>query len=348
MSNNHSFLNLVALQFREFIREPDVLFWGVFFPVILSGVLGLAFANQGETTSRVGIITNQYIKNNPSIKKLTAEAGDSASFDFIQLPVQEAFLRLKRGEISLIVEPEAANALTYHFDPQNADAELHYLQLEKKLHSLANPPTVIKPVTTQGSRYIDFLIPGMIALNLMNSCIWGIGWGLIELRIKKLLRRMVATPMSKAEFLLSHFVSRLSLTIVETVCLLIFAYYLFNVQISGSLLALSTVFLAGNVAFGGIAMLVAARPQKTQVGNGVINFITLSMTILSGIFFSYTNFPGWAANIIQFLPLTLLADALRSVFNEGAAFVQIADELLILTAYGVVGFVAGIRFFKWY
>jgi ABC-type multidrug transport system permease subunit len=347
---NNSFFNLVAIQFRELYREPEVLFWAVFFPVVLSGVLGFAFSRQESITSKVAVINNEFIQTNSSAKALQEGNTDSllySEFNFTSSSSEEAFLQLKRGEIQLIVEPAASNKLIYHFDPRNENARLHYLLLEKRVTpSVAH--STIKPVVTQGSRYIDFLIPGMLALGMMNSCIWGIGWSLIEMRIKKLLRRMVATPMSKPLFLLAQFAARLALSLSESILLIIFAYYIFNVDIQGSIWSVLLMFLAGNIAFGGIAILIASRPEKTQVGSGIINFITLSLTILSGIFFSYTNFPDWAANIISLLPLTLLADSLRGIFNEGLAFSQLAGKALLLIAYGAICFIAGLRVFKWY
>jgi ABC-type multidrug transport system permease subunit len=127
-----------------------------------------------------------------------------------------------------------------------------------------------------------------------------------------------------------------------------FSYFAFGVIIQGSLLALFFVFLAGIAAFSGIAILMSSRAQKTQVGNGLINAVVLPMTILSGIFFSYQNFPDWAVSIIRKLPLTLLADAIRAIFNEGANFYQVADEISYLLIIGIVLFVTGLRIYKWY
>ncbi len=345
---NNSFLNLVAIQFREFVREPASLFWSLLFPIGLSGVLGLAFTEKDPVTSRVAVERNAYVA--PLQTKLEAIDPDTLllnRFAFVYTSRADALLRLKRGEIALIVEPLPAGRLAYHFDPRNEVARTQYLLLDKELSEAPGRESQIRPVQTQGSRYIDFLIPGMIALGIMNSCVWGIGWGVIEWRIKKLLRQMVATPMRKTEFLLAHFATRLTLCMVEAGFLLLFAGTLFGVGLTGSPLAFAMVFTSGVAAFAGIAMLVAARPQKTYVGSGMINLVTLSLTIVSGIFFSYTNFPGWAAGLIEYLPLTLLADLLRKVFNEGAGLAQVAGKSVVLLAYGLVFFTAGLRVFKW-
>jgi ABC-type multidrug transport system permease subunit len=348
---NNSFLNLVSLQVKEFYREPEVLFWSVLFPLALSAILGFAFSQQGMKKSSVAIIENAYTPTHTGIVLLREQPLDSVSNRQINLVVtqqDQAFLKLKRGEVALVLQPAESNSFVYHFDPANEEAYLQYLLLEKKLQLPQGSPSTVKAVSSPGSRYIDFLIPGMIAFGLMNSCIWGIGWNLIELRIKKLLRRMVATPMSKAEFLLAHFITRLLITIFENILLVLLAFLLFDLRIQGSMLNVFLLFIAGNIAFGGIAILIAARPERNQVGSGIINFITLAMTILSGVFFSYTNFPEWAVKIIRYVPLTLLADGFRSVFNEAADFPQIAMPVLLLLGYGVLSFIIGLRVFKWY
>jgi ABC-type multidrug transport system permease subunit len=348
---NNSFVNLLILQIKEFYREPEVLFWSVLFPLSLSAVLGFAFSQQGVKESRVAIVENSYTSAHAGIARLQNQALDSVGNRQINLETaspDRAFLQLKRGEVDLVLQPAENNSLVYHFDPANEEAYLQYLLLEKKLQIPQQAASIVKAVSAPGSRYIDFLIPGMIAFGLMNSCIWGIGWSLIEIRIKKLLRRMVATPMSKATFLMAHFTTRLLITFFENILLILLAYLLFDLRIQGNLFNVLLLFIAGNIAFGGIAILVAARPEKNQVGSGVINFITLTMTILSGVFFSYTNFPEWAVNIIRYIPLTLLADGLRSVFNEGAVFPEIAMPVLLLLGYGALSFIIGLRVFKWY
>ena len=199
-----------------------------------------------------------------------------------------------------------------------------------------------------GTRYIDFLVPGLIALGIMNSCIWGIGWSLIETRMKKLLRRMVATPMKKSRFLGSYIITRVILGGLETLLLLLFTRLYFGTEITGSVAAFVAVFLAGIFAFSGIAILIASRTAKTEVANGLVNLITLPMMILSGIFFNYHNFPDWAIPVIQALPLTLLADSIRAVFIEAAGFTEIVKAIAILLTTGLVTFGIGLRMFKWY
>ena len=206
----------------------------------------------------------------------------------------------------------------------------------------------IVPLTVSGTRYIDFLIPGLMAMGIMMSNLWGMSYGLVEKRTKKLLRRMVATPMKKSHFLVALMTVRLGMNFVEAGLLFLFAFFAFGTTIQGSLPALFLVFIAGNVAFAGIAILTSARTANTEVANGLVNLVSLPMMVLSGVFFSYHNFPEWSIPFIQKLPLTLLADGIRSIFIEGAGYAEISVAVLILMAVGVVSFIAGLRAFRWY
>jgi len=199
-----------------------------------------------------------------------------------------------------------------------------------------------------GSRYIDFLIPGLMAMSIMNACLWGIGWSLIDLRIKKLLRRMVATPLRKPIFLLSHGLNRMILSAAELLLLYVFAYYYFGIIIQGSLWALLLVFLCGYSAFAGIAVLISCRAQNTHSGNGLINLVSLPMLVLSGIFFSYHNFPEWVTQYVEVLPLTMLANSLRGIITEGIGLYDVILPSIGLVGIGCVCFALGLRFFYWH
>jgi ABC-2 type transport system permease protein len=261
----------------------------------------------------------------------------------------DANLLLKQGSALLIIE-ETQGKLNYHFDPMNADAQLVYMQLSGFISNQTNTSNVseIKPLTQKGSRYIDFLIPGLIAMNLMMSTMWGVSYSLIEKRSKKLLRRMVATPMRKSSFLLSQLVARLVLNIIEATIVFVFAYMYFGITIEGNVLALIVLYLSGMFCFTGIAILVSSRTANTYIGNGLINAIVMPMMLISGIFFSYHNFPDTVIPYIQAMPLTMLADGLRSVFIEGAGFAEIALPMGILSAIGAVTFTIGMKIYKWY
>jgi ABC-2 type transport system permease protein len=345
---NKSLIQLIQVHFKTFFREPAILFWAVFFPIIMAWVLGVAFSNKGESLRTVYVTGQAGIPEKFTGEKvLGKETGNVYRIRFQKVSEPEAIRAVKRGLITLFIEVRN-DSVIYHFDPLNSDAQLTHLILERSITEVSTNTTSINPLVATGTRYIDFLIPGMIALGIMNSCIWGIGWGLVESRMKKLLRRMVATPLKKTVFFTSHMITRVILGTFEIALLILFSYLYFGTRITGSIPALIVVFLSGIFAFGGIAILMASRTSKTEIANGLVNAVTLPMMILSGIFFNYHNFPDWAVPIIQALPLTLVADSIRSIFIEGAGLIEVLRPVLILCAIGVVTFATGLRVFRWY
>jgi ABC-2 type transport system permease protein len=356
---------LILAQYKEFYREPGIIFWAVVFPVLIAWGLGIAFTQKGEMVRTVAFVQRDAAQNSLSLKSkfpglqtnennipyihLGSEKMGRTLYHFIPTSWEEGIVKLKRGEINMILDLRQ-DSLQYHFDPMNPEAQLSYLQLSGTInnHAPDQEEAQIQPLTQTGTRYIDFLIPGLIAFNVMMSCMWGISYGLIDKRMKKLLRRMVATPMKKTNFLIAQFFARFTLGIVEALLLIGFAAWYFDLRMQGDALAFILVFLAGNLAFTGIAILASSRTSKTEVGNGMINAIVMPMMILSGIFFSYHNFPDWAVVVIEKLPLTLLADNIRSIFIEGAGLPQVLMPTLILSGLGLVTFLAGLRIYKWY
>lgn len=365
--NQNALFQLITIRFREFIREPGIIFWSIIFPILMAWVLGVAFSRRGELVQNIALV-GDYQKNEklsaflePGIEKdpktgstyfskeLLSEELGKTRFKFIEAEWDSAILLMKRGKINLIVKAND-DRINYHFDPQNPEAKLNYILISSSINHFDKLYDVayVEPMTTVGTRYIDFLIPGLMAMGIMNSIIWGISYALIDMRIKKLMRRMVATPMKKSEFLISHLVARLALSIVEAAILFFFAKAFFDIKISGSIPAFAMMFLSGNIVFTGIAILISSRVNNSRVGTGLINVILLPMTILSGIFFSYHNFPDFAISIIKQLPLTMLADGIRSIFIERAGIQDIIVKFSILTIEGIVCFIIGLRIYKWY
>jgi ABC-2 type transport system permease protein len=345
---NKSLIQLIIVHFKSFFREPSILFWAVVFPIIMAWVLGIAFSNKGESLRTVYVTGDSAIPEKITGEKVMGEEiGNVYRIRFQKASEEDALRAVKQGLITLFIEVRE-DSLIYHFDPLNSDAQLTHLILERNIAEVSTNNTSVDALQTTGTRYIDFLIPGMIALGVMNSCIWGIGWSLVESRMKKLLRRMVATPLKKTVFFTSHMITRIILGTIETILLIAFSYFYFGTRITGSIPAFIVVFLAGIFAFAGIAILMASRTSKAEVASGLVNAITLPMMILSGIFFNYHNFPDWAIPVIQALPLTLVADSIRSIFIEGAGLVEVLRPVVILCSIGLVAFTAGLRAFKWY
>lgn len=363
---------LISAHFKELIREPGVLFWGIAFPILMALGLGVAFSKKPDVVRDIAFIESSGTgSGNPEalIRRIAGRedstsgtrpvyrfrqsdsALGSTTFIFRKAGWAEAFRLLKRGEVSLVLAA-SDTGLEYRFDPLNPDAQLSYFKLSGILgRDSGNLPAVpgrVRPLEALGSRYIDFLVPGLMAMGVMMACLWGISYGLIEKRGKKLLRRMVATPMRRSHFLASLITVRVALNFVESGLLLLFTYWVFGITVQGNPLALLFLFAAGNIAFAGMAVLLSCHTANTEIGNGLISAFTMPLMVLSGVFFSYHNFPEWSVGLIRWIPLTLLADSMRSVFIEGAGFREVIAPGLFLSASGVVMFLAGLRFFKWH
>jgi len=373
----NQFWQLTSALFRELVREPGILFWGFLFPILMSLGLGLAFTKKSDIIRKVAIITESGFQesnneNTPLAVFLNNNCRrntDSAAIDwnyryeikddklgnsiflFYYMKWDEGMILLKRGTINLLLS-SSVDSVSYHFDPMNSDAELTYLKLSSAIgrnnSAQVTGNSEIRPMTVTGTRYIDFLVPGLISLGVMMSCMWGISYGIIEKRSKKLLRRLVATPMKKSHFLMALITVRITMNFLESLMLLLFSLIAFRISVQGSISALILLYLAGNIAFSGIAIFVSSHTSNTEVGNGLINFVVTPMMVLSGIFFSYQNFPEWSLPVIKNLPLTMLTDGIRSVFNEGAGYSEVALPILILTLTGIVFFTAGLKIFKWH
>jgi len=323
------------IQIKETYREPAVIFWAYIFPLLVSGVLGLAFGSEKKFSANVAWIG-------------TGEPPGIEGIRWVPLTRDLAETKLKKGELSIIAS-HSGDALVLERDPRNSEANFasRLIQAEILNKSFASPPVLLQSIEARGSRYIDFLIPGMIAFGVMNACLWGIGSNLVEMRGKKLLIRFFATPFPKLAFFLSFFLIRGINILLESLFLIGFAFFLFGVEISGSFVALSLLLLSGLVAFGGISILLGSRTAKSQIGYGLINAVSFPMMLCSGIFFSYQGFPDWAQTLIRFLPLTLLADSIRGVFLEGFTVLEVLPNVIQLCGIGVIGLFSGKLLFKW-
>jgi len=333
--------------------------------------LGIAFSKKPETTKTIALViserkstsafemlckSNHFEKRLDSISKTytynISYGNENLGITHFRLKPaswEQAKLMVKRGNAPLIIAINEGK-LEYHFDKYSSEGQLAYLQLISLFNgkNTTIQQAEIKPMTEKGTRYIDFLIPGLIAMNVMMSTMWGISYTLIEARTKKLLRRMVATPMPKWEYILSHISARIVLCFAEAAIIFAFAYYYFDIKVEGSILALIVLFLSGILGFSGLAVLIASRTAKTQIGNGLINLIVMPMMLLSGIYFSYHNFPDAVIPFIQALPLTMLADGVKAIFNERAGFAEVWKYILILNGFGLITFVIGLKCYKWY
>jgi ABC-2 type transport system permease protein len=332
----------------ELAREKEVAFWIFVFPVLLALGLGLAFRNKPADKTRIAIVSGPEAQNVLVLIQNSAEHA-SIHVDIVDLPGAKDGLRL--GKYDLVVEPIGPGQVQYEFDPARPESVLSHAEVDQALQSAAGRKDVVttKVVTNSepGSRYIDFLIPGLLGMNLMNSGMWGIGFALVDMRQRKLLKRFVATPMRRGDFLMALASSRLILMVIEVGILLGFGAVIFHIRVMGAVLSILLIGAIGAIAFGGLGLLTASRARKIESVSGLINLVMMPMWIFSGVFFSYERFPASVQPFIKALPLTALNDALRAIILEGSSIASQSGRLLVLALWGGISFVLALRWFRW-
>ena len=339
-------VELTRARVLEFVREPEAVFWVFIFPVLLAVALGIAFRTQPAPRVRVAVV------DSAAAPALVARLADAADLEVRLLAEAEAAEALRKARVDVVVAAGAApTAVEYRFDPSRAEGRAARLAVDDALQRAAGRADPVatgeRPVTEVGARYIDFLIPGLVGLNLMGSGMWGIGFSVVSARVRKLLKRYAATPMRRGHYLLSFGLSRLIFLVLEVAAIVGFGWLVFGVAVRGSLVVLAVVVLIGATSFAGLGLVVAARPRTIEAVSGWMNLVQLPMWLLSGSFFSYERFPEAVRPAIRALPLTALNDALRAVINDGAPLQSSWLELVVLAAWGAVSFVVALRTFRW-
>jgi ABC-2 type transport system permease protein len=341
-NRDHVLVQLTLVRFREFLREPEALFWVFIFPILLAAGLGVAFRNRPPEVLQIGAVTSD-LKAALAKEKLLDVTEFSASGDGEQ--------SLLTGKIALLAERGPDGQVVYHYDDTNPDARTARMLADGALQRAAGR---VDPVASSdrlirepGSRYIDFLLPGLLGMNLMGSGIWGLVFAIVDARRKKLMKRLIATPMPRHDYLLSFLLSRLGLLVVEVALLAGFGALVFQVPLRGSLLSLALLCIVGSLSFSAIGLLIASRLQTIEAASGVSNLVMMPMWVLSGVFFSAQRFPAAVQPVIHVLPLTALIDALRANMLQGQPLASLAPQLGILTVWLVLSFSLALKLFRW-
>ena len=341
--SDHPLVQLSLARMREFYREPEAIFWVFGFPIVLAFALGIAFRNRGPGELRVAVLRGA------GDSAVVATLAAAPALSPVVLDSGEARLELRTGRVALLVVP--GETVVYRFDSTRTESRLARLEADEALqraHGRIDPTRVTEErVTEPGSRYIDFLIPGLLGMNLMGSGLWGVGFSVVQARTKKLLKRFMATPMRRSHYLLSFVLSRLVFLFVEVAALVGFGWLMFRVGVRGSVLAVAAITVLGSLSFAGLGMLVASRARTIEAVSGLMNLVMLPMWILSGTFFSYARFPDAMQPFVRALPLTGLNDALRAVMIDGTPLARLGTPLGIVSAWGLVSFLVALRIFRW-
>lgn len=340
-----SMVQLMLWTLRDFMREPATLFWTVGFPILMTLTLGQITGQTHTLRANVAVLTSSPA-DVAAAEAWIRTAPDRDGVQWRALPEGDLAKALAVGTVRLGVErPWDPAHRRWRFDPANSQALLAYHQLRD---AVERRPDDTAPLAVAGGRYIDFLLPGLLALGLVNACLWGVGWNLVEMREKRLLRLMLATPLTPRAFFGALFIGRLLLSLAEMAVLLGFSRWLFGIRVLGSYGALAALWLSGSAAFFGLAVLVGCRTDRSAVGQGLINAVTLPMFVVSGVFFGLDNFPPRLQSLFRAFPPTLLVDATRTVMSAGGGWSDIAVPAAALLAMGAACFLLGRRLFRFY
>lgn len=351
--SDHPLAQIVLARVREFTREPEAVFWVCGFPVMMVIALGLAFRNQRVEEIQVDIV------GEPALVEQTAAIlkADKRMNVTAHKAAVDGEQRLRTAKTSLLVRviassgSELSYAYQYELDPTRAESVLAKSAVDDVLQRGAGRKDIVtteqKEKLEPGGRYIDFLVPGLLGMSLMGGGLWGIGFVTVDMRIRKLLKRFLGTPMKKSQFLGGLMLARLLFLLPEVLILLLFAHFVFEVRVVGSYFEVLLLILLGAFSFSGIGLLVASRANTIEMVTGLMNLVMVPMWIFSGIFFSPERYPDWMQPFIQALPLTAQNNLLRAVMQEGDSMWQHPVPLAILLTWGIVTFALGLKIFKW-
>jgi ABC-2 type transport system permease protein len=335
---------LTLTRIRSFTREPEALFWTFVFPVLMAGGLGVAFRERPPPPVPVAVERGSAAETRLAVLRA------DPSLEVSPMSTAEAERALRTGRVALVLAGTGPE-LVLRYDPVREESRVARLLVDAALQRGAGGtrPAAVRDdrERVRGGRYIDWVVPGLLGLNLMSTGLWGMGFGLVQMRQKKLLKRLVATPMRREDFLVAQMVARLAFLALEVPPLLLFAWLAFGVRVEGSLLLLSGVVLLGTLCFAGVGLLCASRARTIEGISGILNVVMVPMFVASGIFFSASRFPAAVQPFVQALPLTALNDALRLVYNEGAGVAAVAPEAGILVLWTLVSFALTFRLFRW-
>ncbi|MGK2960986.1 MAG: ABC transporter permease [Gemmatimonadaceae bacterium] len=350
---SRSLVQLTLVRFREFVRQPEAVFWTFGFPILLALGLGLAFRSRGPEQASVAVLART--GGDSAVEQFRSALAADSTLRVQVLDDSGAVRALRTGKIALVVVPASPSirggSVEYMYDSQRSESRTARFVVDHALQRAAGRTDPVRvaerKITERGSRYIDFVIPGLLGMNLMGSGIWGIGFAIVDSRSKRLLKRLMATPMSRSEFLMSFLLSRLFFLVLEVLALVGFGALVFGVPLRGSLVDLGIICLVSALAFGALGLLIAARAKTIEGVSGLMNLVMLPMWIFSGVFFSSSNFPDAVQPLIKILPLTAANDALRANMLEGTALSGLGVEMAIVSGWLVVSFFAALKLFRW-
>lgn len=345
----HPVFAITITRLKEFVRRPEAVFWVYFFPVLMIIVLGLAFQNQTAETFNVNVINNSWATY------VTQPLADHPQITTHLVDDKESSQRLRSGKsvmaITATQNDGGQRQFQYRFDTKRPGAVAAKKLVDDILQAASGRVDVFAAEEIQfdepGGTYVDFLVPGLLGIGLMGGGMWGVGYAIVDMRIRRLLKRYMATPMRRSHFLLSMLLSRLVFMVPQIALTLLVAYWMFDVRVYGNVSAVAILVLLGAFEFAAVGLMVGSRAQTVETASGLMNFVMLPMYTLCGAFFSYERFPEVFHPFIRWLPLTPIIDSLRSVMMDGESLVDQWPEIAVMSVWCVTPFAIAMLIFRW-
>jgi ABC-2 type transport system permease protein len=342
-NSKNALVQLCIWRLREFGRRPEALFWTYGFPFIMLLALGFAFRESKVMPLPIEVI-------GPRAQEVISQLKAATDVEVKTFDDDLWRKRLQSGVVNAIVETEAdTNAFTVWAEESRAESRTARWIVESKLRMPTTSSTTIgsKKLDVPGQRYIDFLVPGMLAMNLMGGGLWGIGFSIVDLRVRKLLKRFLATPMSRNDFMTSIMIVRVIFAVCELTALMLFGYFVFDVVCQGSYFDLIVIFILGGVTFVGVGLLISSRVQTIEAISGLMNLVMVPMWIVGGVFFSNERFPDAVQPILKALPFVALVDSIRGIMLEGMTLTDLWQPIIVMIAWAIACFAIAIKIFRW-
>lgn len=362
-----AFFQQVLTELRLYSRSVGSLAWSFIFPIFVIFSLGFYYGSDSTVKQFIGFADeDQTLVSRMFLSILQSEPGQ---FTVVEGTATQLDSLLHAGKISAVVRlfpgfsdasvtgnspvyysvnpylSGAQPALDLYLKKSVQDLNLELMTARKRVVVLEQDPDS-RPVAASG--YVDFLIPGMIGLQIMSACLWGIGFLLINYREKGNLKQLALTPVRKSVYISAFISSRFLFQILQIVFILVCSFQAFPVHMQGSWVSFFVVITLGTLMFMALGFLIASLADTVELAIGINNILFFLMIALGGVFFSTSNLPEWAQWFTGLFPLTHFIEALRGIFNDGVSILDLGKELAILTAWMIVCFALSIRYFRWY
>ncbi len=329
----NKFYALVRARTMEFVRDRGTFFWNLLFPVLLVVGFSFAFSGEGDALFKIGVMGTSETEM-PEFLEM-----DAVDTVFYQEDLEEVLNKLRRHQIDMIVDPGNS---TYYLNSESPSAEVLRSLSRSDMASFTE-----ESVSGEAVRYVDWLVPGVIGMNIMFSCMFGVGFVIVRYRKNGVLKRMKATPVGPLLFISAQMVSRFVIVLCTSVFVFAGTGLFLRFRVHGSLLLLLFLTIVAILCMIAFGLIFAARLKSEELANGLMNLVTFPMMIFSGVFFSLEGTPPVIQSLSRVFPLTHFIEGARSVMIDGAGFAAVLPNIAVMGGMTVLFLMTAAFLFRW-